>query len=334
MVDSAFALQKKAIKIVYRTFWPSFKFRGINHVKSFFLLNFLFKKTGFESLYFRLFKIFVTSIDSKLVLDINLIKCYEPSANIVIDMPTNYFLVQDFEWQVEEQKTGIKISRRENTSSRISQSYLDKHFELCNSIVVPSTRSKESLPERFQAKALVIPFAEKSLLKNKSIHHKKFNKILCIGLVCPSKGYHYMVEGFNILDEDFEIHFYGKINVKYKDYLINLADDQIKLNFHGNVKQEYLFKIIPLHDLLVFPSVSEGLPLSAIQALNRKLPVFASKNSNLIDVLPEFCIYDTRDPLDFAKRFIAFKNKTNYNLKTDNFTENHIITQWKKILES
>ena len=37
MVDSAFALQKKSIKIVYRTFWPSFKFKGINkdgdHIK-------------------------------------------------------------------------------------------------------------------------------------------------------------------------------------------------------------------------------------------------------------------------------------------------------------
>lgn len=334
MVDSAYALQKNSIKIIYRVFWPSFKFKSINHVKSFFLPYFLFKKLGFENLYFKLFKTFVTPIDSKIVLDVNLIKCYEPSANIIIEMPTNYFLVQDLEWKIEEQKTGIKIARRANTSSRINQNNLDNHFELCNSIVVPSTRSKESLPEKFQAKTKVIPFAEKSLLKNKTIHHKKFNKLLCIGLVCPSKGYHYMIEGFNILAEGVEINFYGKINEEYKDYLINLANVQIKLNFHGNVKQEYLFKVIPMYDLLVVPSVSEGLPLSAIQALNSKLPVFASKNSNLIDVLPEFCIYDTRNPSDFAKKYISFKNKKVYNLKTDNFTESHIINQWKKILES
>ena len=130
-----------------------------------------------------------------------------------------------------------------------------------------------------------------------------------------------------------EINFFGSINFEYRIYLENLVNDKIKLKFHGHIKQNFLLEQFKKSDLLIFPSVSEGLPLSAIQALNFGLPVFASYNSNLHEILPDFCIYKTRDPLDFYNKFLCFMSHKSYSLKNSpHFEENYIKNKWIEVL--
>ena len=331
LYDVAILLKSLDYDIKFVSFWPSFKFRKLGNIKSFYIPYILVKLLVGEWLFFKLFRLFNRNKEN-VILDINLIDCYHPSSNLIIDMPTNFPNYQDEQWEIEEACTELRIERRKSTKERLLDNNLIDYIENSKLILVLNEASKNSIPIKYRTKVCVIPPLEITEIKKSVITQKKLIKnILCIGIICPSKGYHYMIQGLNRLNRKFNIHLYGKVNDSYVNYLKGISNEDIQLIFYGHVKQEKLLNLINQYDIMIFPSVSEGFPLSAIQVLSKGVPVFASRNSNLDGLLPDACIYDTRNINDFVKKFKEFEKKEKLTLNLENADLGSIKQKWKNI---
>src|SRR6056300_1549141 len=110
----------KEVLSILLVLWPSFKFKHVKKTYSFYILDIIQRKFNFIWTFFFDF-IFIRKNEIHIV-DVNLLKYLnlESYTNICIDMPTNYWKIQDQRWLKEEVLTGIHIDRR-----RRAREYLD-----------------------------------------------------------------------------------------------------------------------------------------------------------------------------------------------------------------
>lgn len=331
LYDIAVMLKSLGYRIKFVTFWPSFKFPKLKHVKSYYIPYILVKLLVGENLFYKFFRLLNRS-NENIIIDINLIGCYSPSSNLILDMPTNFPYYQDEQWEIEETHTGIKIERRKRTKERLLDNNLLEYINKSKLILVLNEASKNTVPKKFRNKVIVLPPLEVTEIPESVIKNKKIVKnILCVGIFCPSKGYHYMIEGLNALNREYNIHFFGNVNDSYVEYIKGICHHNLHLNFYGHIKQEKLFRIMKNYDVMIFPSVSEGFPLSAIQALSKGIPIFASKNSNLEEILPNECLYETRSVSNFIEKFSLFEKQAEFVLNLKNIGLQSIEQQWKDL---
>lgn len=116
-----------------------------------------------------------------------------------------------------------------------------------------------------------------------------FFKIIWVGRLEPVKGLIYLVRAIKMLvteHSNIQIHIYG--SGPLKDKLIQEVA-LTKLNktifFHLPIYGSNKIKIFKSSDLYVLPSLSEGLPLTLLEAMAAKLPVIASDVGDISTVL-------------------------------------------------
>ena len=97
----------------------------------------------------------------------------------------------------------------------------------------------------------------------------KGTRFLMVGRNDPAKGYHILTAALTLMDEAVEIHFVG-------DWP-KLESTHHNLTYHGVVRDRHkVMAIMDSCDVLLLPSLSEGMPTVALEAKARGLQVIGT----------------------------------------------------------
>jgi len=133
--------------------------------------------------------------------------------------------------------------------------------------------------------------------------------ILFVGALIPRKGVNYLIDAMEFVNSDAVLLIIGGELLGNKDFKITL-ENQVKRKklenviFLGRIPQEELELIYAMADIFVLPSLSEGLPLTLLEAMAYKKCVIATNipgNSDLIINNFNGILYNPRDPLYLSK---------------------------------
>jgi len=160
--------------------------------------------------------------------------------------------------------------------------YIKNSLNYIDYFISPSEFVKESLLKLGinEDKIFVVPFGV-DINKFKPIEkkHNETFKVAFSGNVNKRKGIPFLIRAWKELNlKNAELHIYGRIYPEVKNYLKDAKKYNIFL--HGFTKN--IEKVLPYHDIYVFPSLLEGSAKSIYEALACGLPVITTKNSGSI----------------------------------------------------
>ena len=130
-------------------------------------------------------------------------------------------------------------------------------------------------------------------------------RVLFAGNVSVQKGVRYLLDGFQrFRRERKRLVFAGSISPDLESDVRQLRGDS-RISMLGRVPQPRLKEIMSTSDVLVLPSIQEGLALVQAQAMACGCPVIASENTGASDLFTdgkEGFIVPIRDPNAIAER--------------------------------
>lgn len=139
---------------------------------------------------------------------------------------------------------------------------------------------------------------------NQEVKFQNPFKIIFAGRLSKEKGIEFLLENID-LSENSELHIYG--DGELKEYVLSKANDKIIYRgFSNNIKETLLSS-----NLLVIPSMREGLPLIALEACAIGLPILASKVGGLPKLLAD------------DQFLFNFGNKSELNDKIQSISQNY-----------
>jgi len=125
--------------------------------------------------------------------------------------------------------------------------------------------------------------------------------ILFVGNLVPQKGLEYLMKAKRLLKSDAELVIVGDgpLMAELKQ---TVKKDKIKDVFFTGARKD-VNRIMPAADVFVLPSVSEGFPITIIEALASGLPVVATRVGGIPDVVTEEVgiTVEPRDPHALAR---------------------------------
>lgn len=109
----------------------------------------------------------------------------------------------------------------------------------------------------------------------------------CVGILERRKNQSLLLGAMQDLPtEKIHLHLYGigpqEAVLRKLSYSTNVYN---KITFHGWVDYKTIWKQI---DLLVFPSLHEGSPNAALEALDNRVPVMANDSPEHVEILPKY----------------------------------------------
>lgn len=280
----------------------------------FFLPYFGFaKKVGFSDFLFSMAQElsfssirFKSNLGEKCILDINLAHRFiHKFKKVYLDIPSCDPAFQTKIWQEQQHLTGCKIPRYAFSKKISFEMQKNAILDRAHRIVVPSLGAMGSFDQKYEDKLRHIPFSfgndKLDQLAFKNFESDKFT-IVIVGLVCPSKGCHYVVEALRHLDfHKFRIKLIGQCSNKpYMGYLTQICPG-LEIEFCGFLRGEEFKRSMGDSHFAVFPSVSEGLPLSAFDLMTAGKPIIYSDLSNVSELLGESFKYKYNDPIELSE---------------------------------
>jgi glycosyltransferase involved in cell wall biosynthesis len=166
---------------------------------------------------------------------------------------------------------------------------IEREYDLCDRIIVPSTLAHRSHAEfGLEEKTVVVApgvdtefFSPRSVPKVDSVFRACF-----VGRVELAKGVGYLLQAWNRLAlPHAELLLVGEIKPEMNALLRMYADSTVRLT--GSVTPTRLVDLYRDSDVFVFPSVNEGLAQVLFEAMSSGLPVVASDHSGADDVVTE-----------------------------------------------
>lgn len=125
------------------------------------------------------------------------------------------------------------------------------------------------------------PCADLNLMQNSSLH------IVAVGRLSPEKGFDVLFKAIgHAVDRELDVTLVlfgeGRLRRKLEDLILKLGlQDRVKMpGFVSNVAS-----VFPCFDLLVMPSLTEGLPITLLEAMRGELPIIATKVGGIPNVL-------------------------------------------------
>lgn len=212
-------------------------------------------------------------------------------------------------------------------------------------IVLVSEQQKVDLPTTLRNRAIVVQngfsFSGKSPIRTES----SILDLAAIGRLSKEKGFENLIECMAILknrniNATLTIYGDGPLKELLLEKINTLGLNQtIVLAGYTNNASKQLIK----HTALVMPSITEGLPITLLEAIDLKTPVIATKVGGIPSTLGNdhpFLI-DSNHPIDIAnavEKFIgsekAFLEKLSDNVKNvaaSNLAANKMTMHYKKI---
>lgn len=115
-------------------------------------------------------------------------------------------------------------------------------------------------------------------LPKKPIAGEKLN-VLFVGTLMIRKGVHLIIEAINNLDPSkFVFHFAGPVRDEMQQFIHQMQSSS-NVSFYGRLGRDRLNELYQLADVLLLPSIEEGLSLVQLEALSRSVPIVASRNT-------------------------------------------------------
>lgn len=159
---------------------------------------------------------------------------------------------------------------------------------------------------------VMLPKNDEDVLQNrlKKIQSEKLNKKIILG-TCATVGSRYkgqqnVIKAIKVLKEKgYEVE-YQLVGGGDNSYLKNVAkkyDSYENVKFMGVLTHAEVFDWIDTIDIYVQPSLTEGLPRSLIEALNRGCPAIGSDAGGIPELLIDKSIYPKKSYKEFVNTF-------------------------------
>ena len=156
-----------------------------------------------------------------------------------------------------------------------------------------------------------------------------------LGRINPSKGIEYLIENFNLTNNnDYILTIAGNGESKYCNYL-KQKYESAKIKFIGRVDSNQFLQEI---SLLVVPSIwHEPFGRVIIEAIENKCPVFTSNKGGMPELINKnigriFDIDKNNSLSILLQDFIDKKMSFNFSLNNNNLYSNtHIATEYEKV---
>lgn len=104
-------------------------------------------------------------------------------------------------------------------------------------------------------------------------------KLACLGTIGPNKNQLFLLECLSKLPSDYTLHLFGREDTTYRkqlDRFIALNGLTGRVRFKGYVDNRELPGLLTAFNLVLLPSLKEGLPVSILEALASGVPVLSS----------------------------------------------------------
>lgn len=194
--------------------------------------------------------------------------------------------------------------------------------------------TNEFLQKRYPTKGesiscsnVMLPKNEKDILKKRleKIQSEELNKKVILG-TCATVGSRYkgqqnVIKAIKVLKEKgYEIE-YQLVGGGDNSYLENIAkkyDSYENVKFMGVLTHSEVFDWLDTIDIYVQPSLTEGLPRSLIEALNRGCPAIGSDAGGIPELLLDKSIYPKKSYKEFVDAF-EYVNMNREELAIINF---------------
>ena len=142
----------------------------------------------------------------------------------------------------------------------------------------------------------VSPVLEKYNLPN--------NYILCVGNITPVKNHITAFKAFAEIADQFPVNLVivgGQGNTYFQQLKMTINETALsdRVFTPGFVGGQELVAIMSGAQLLVFPSLTEGCPVTMLEAFNCGLPIIASKRGGLWDLGHDVALF-VDDPMDYT----------------------------------
>jgi glycosyltransferase involved in cell wall biosynthesis len=165
---------------------------------------------------------------------------------------------------------------------------MDREFETCDHIVVPSNVSRQSFAERgLGEKTIVLRTGVDSEFFSPPVPwERRLFRAVYVGRVQMAKGAAYLLQAWKRLAlPHAELTLIGEIKPAVRSVLDQFADSTVR--FAGVLPPREVANCYRESDLFVFPSVSEGLAEVILEAMATGLPVVATDTSGARDCLDD-----------------------------------------------
>jgi glycosyltransferase involved in cell wall biosynthesis len=156
---------------------------------------------------------------------------------------------------------------------------------------------------------------------------------LYVGAAYPHKNLEFMCDSFLQFNKRGEFHLLcvGKIDFFYTR-LQNNYQVEDKIILLGEVNDEVLQELYKKAMAFVYPSLIEGFGLPPLEAMAQGVPVIASRESCLPEVLGEAVYYiNPRDKADMIKAFFDLSQDKNLRMRLQEQGKHQVaLYSWEK----
>lgn len=165
-------------------------------------------------------------------------------------------------------------------------------YGFCDDIVAVSEDVKKYLSDINISKTILIhngiEIINRDLIVTKSIN------IAQIGHIMPLKNQLYSLNILKFLKNkgiDIKVNFFGGIrSFGYEMEILKFIEDNnltLNVKFYGNLSFDELFLELSKNQICIMPSLSEGLPLSLLEAMSLGLTCIVSQNGGMKEIIKE-----------------------------------------------
>lgn len=131
---------------------------------------------------------------------------------------------------------------------------------------------------------------EERFFTQRDFSHKGTIRLLYVGTWLDRKGVYYLAEAFQFLTErrsDVELTVAGCLCSEDEAKRFFAPEIRCKVHVIPFAKREDMVRICAEHDIFVFPSLMEGMPLSLLEAMATAMPVVTTETCGMADVVED-----------------------------------------------
>lgn len=219
-----------------------------------------------------------------------------------------------------------------NTATTLSQKYENTALRWADAITVVSKEAHSYYTKQgFEIQQIPNAIDVESLPKNKE---KKYEKqIIFAGRLSKEKGIEVLLEICKKLPDDVDIIILGK--GPEEDKIRTMANSQKNVHFLGYLPKENTISLIRGSDILIQPSLNEGISSTILEAMACKVSVIATKVGGNMEIIEHnqtgFLVEPNSSSQILDLINYVFSNEDKINLITNNaFAKIHSY-DWKNV---